>query len=156
VSAIPNHQVHRVTSLATRAHVAMTGAFGYELDPGSFTAAETKEVSQLNTWYKAHRAVLQFGDFYRLRSSADNLAASWMVVSPDRSQAVVFWFQILAQPNAPQTVLRLKGLSPEATYQVEGVVEGRWGGDELLGVGLRLPELAGDYQSLVLALKRVE
>ena len=33
VAAVPNHQVGRVTPLATRAAVAFFGAFGYELDP---------------------------------------------------------------------------------------------------------------------------
>ncbi len=33
VSAVPNHQVARITPLATRAAVAFFGAFGYELDP---------------------------------------------------------------------------------------------------------------------------
>lgn len=32
VSAIPNHQVGRMTSLDVRAQVAYFGAFGYELD----------------------------------------------------------------------------------------------------------------------------
>ena len=32
VSAIPNHQVHRMTPLNTRGVVAMSGNFGYELD----------------------------------------------------------------------------------------------------------------------------
>ena len=32
VSAVPNHQVHRMTSLDMRGHVAMSGNFGYELD----------------------------------------------------------------------------------------------------------------------------
>jgi len=33
VAAVPNHQVGRVTPLATRAAVAFFGVFGYELDP---------------------------------------------------------------------------------------------------------------------------
>jgi alpha-galactosidase len=32
VSAVPNHQVHRNTSLMMRGHVAMAGNLGYELD----------------------------------------------------------------------------------------------------------------------------
>ena len=33
VSAVPNHQVGRITPIATRAAVAFFGVFGYELDP---------------------------------------------------------------------------------------------------------------------------
>ncbi len=36
VSAVPNHQVGRLTSLATRAAVAFFGVFGYELDATAF------------------------------------------------------------------------------------------------------------------------
>ena len=37
VSAVPNHQVGRLTPLATRAAVAFFGVFGYELDPTALT-----------------------------------------------------------------------------------------------------------------------
>ena len=36
VSAVPNHQTGRVTDMNTRGVVAMTGAFGYELDLGKY------------------------------------------------------------------------------------------------------------------------
>lgn len=157
VSAVPNHQVHRVTPLTTRADVAMAGNFGYELDPLKLTDAESREVTETNAWYKAHRAVLQFGDFYRLRSPFDGPSAAWITVAADKRAAVLFYYQIRALPNGPQTVLRAKGLNPKAVYRVEGPgVSGHWGGDELMGVGLRLPDLRGDYQSLRLSLILVE
>ena len=153
VSAVPNHQVHRLTPLQTRADVAMVGTFGYELDPLKFSDQEAATVTRTNQWYKQHRAVLQFGDFYRLRSPFEGDAA-WMTVSADRTKAVLIYVQVLAQPNPAQIVFRAKGLDPTLTYQVEGAgVAGRWGGDELMGVGLRLPELRGDFQSLRLSLE---
>lgn len=42
VSAVPNHQLNRVTPLATRAAVALFGTFGYELDLNRLPAAEKK------------------------------------------------------------------------------------------------------------------
>ena len=42
VSAVPNHQVHRETSLEMRGDVAMSGNFGYELDLTRFTEEEKK------------------------------------------------------------------------------------------------------------------
>ena len=154
VSAVPNHQVHRITPLKTRADVALVGTFGYELDPLSFSEAEAREVSQINAWYKAHRAVLQFGDFYRLKSPFEGKGnTAWMTISRDKTRAVLFYYQILAQPNAGQVVLRAKGLDPGRTYRVEGDgVTGSWSGAELMGVGLRLPDLRGDFQSLRLSL----
>ena len=49
--------------------------------------------------------------------------------------------------------LRLKGLDPELTYQVNG--EGACPGDVLMEAGWPLPELLGDYQSLQLCLSAV-
>jgi len=154
VSAVPNHQVHRITPLETRADAAMVGNFGYELDPLRFTEEETLAVTRINAWYKAHRAVLQFGDFYRIKSPFDGVSAAWMTVSRDRSLAVLFYFQILARPNVGQVVLRVKGLDADKTYTVEGGgISVRCSGDELMGVGLRMPELLGDFQSLRLTLQ---
>src|SRR5213080_5278121 len=45
VSAVPNHQVGRITPLATRAAVAFFGVFGYELDPTTFTDEERRDVA---------------------------------------------------------------------------------------------------------------
>jgi alpha-galactosidase len=153
VSAVPNHQVHRFTPLSTRSDVALTGTFGYELDPLTFSSAEAQAVLETNNWYKAHRSILQFGDFYRIKSPHEGDWASWMSVTADKTKAVLFYFQILARPNAGQIVLKAKGLDRNLTYTVESpLLSGRWGGDELMGVGLRLPELRGDFQSLRLSL----
>lgn len=153
VSAVPNHQVGRMTSVKMRADVAMTGAFGYELDPVVFSPEEAREVQDLNAWYKANRRTLQFGDFHRLKSPASHDAAAWMSVAPDKTRAVAFWFQIMARANAPQRVLRLKGLDPRKTYRVSGACAGEWSGSELMGAGIRLPDLHGDYTSIRLELQ---
>lgn len=42
VSAVPNHQVARVTSLDMRKDVAMFGVFGYELNPLALTEEKKK------------------------------------------------------------------------------------------------------------------
>ncbi|WP_438600658.1 alpha-galactosidase, partial [Faecalibaculum rodentium] len=44
VSAIPNHQLHRLTSLHMRFAVAIFGTFGYELDPLALTEEEKDEI----------------------------------------------------------------------------------------------------------------
>ena len=44
VSAVPNHQTGRTVSLHTRAVVAMSGSFGYELDLNNLTEKEKEEV----------------------------------------------------------------------------------------------------------------
>ena len=54
---------------------------------------------------------------------------------------------------APFRVLRLKGLDPQLTYQVNGGTS--YPGDVLMNAGYPLPVFHGDYQSLQLYLRAV-
>ena len=89
VSMCPNHQLNRNTPLHTRANVAYFGTFGYELDLNRLTPEEQEEVKKQIRFMKDHRELIQFGDFYRLQSPFENNETAWMVVSPDRRQALV-------------------------------------------------------------------
>jgi alpha-galactosidase len=120
VSAVPNHQVGRITPLATRAAVAFFGVFGYELDPTALSEPERTQVQGEVAFYKEHRDVLQYGRFVRLRSpfEGDANETAWMVVSGDRRRAVVGFYQVLNRPNPGPDRLRLSGLDPELDYRV--------------------------------------
>lgn len=149
VSAVPNHQVHRVTPLTIRGHVAMSGNFGYELDLTRLKEEEKKLVRQQVCTYKEIRHLIQFGNFYRLCSPfAGKDVASWMFVSDDMKEAVVFYFQVLAQPNPPVNRLKLKGLNPDLDYRCNET-RNVYGGDELMYAGLNVPLSGGDFQSLM-------
>jgi len=154
VSAVPNHQVHRMTSLKMRGDVAMSGNFGYELDLTKFTPEEKEEVKAQVAAYKELRELVQFGDLYRLKSPFEGNDTAWMVVAADKSEAFVAFFRVLAQPNEPIDWLRLAGLDPNADYEVVGTGE-RFGGDQLMFAGLLVPELEGDFQSVTWRIKRV-
>lgn len=134
VSASPNHQVKRVTPLATRGNVACFGAFGYELDLNALTEEEREEVRRQIAFVKQYREVLQFGDFYRLRSPFEGNFTSWMAVSPDRRTALVGWYRLLSEANGPFRRVKLRGLDPDLLYCVEG--GGEHYGDELMNLGL--------------------
>lgn len=43
ISSVPNHQTGRVTDMHTRGVVALTGAFGYELDLGKLSQEDKQE-----------------------------------------------------------------------------------------------------------------
>ncbi len=157
VSAVPNHQVGRVTPLATRAAVAFFGVFGYELDPTALSAEERREVAEQVAFYQAHRELFQRGRFLRLRSpfEGDGQATAWMAVSSDARAAAVGYYRALNAPNPGPDRLRLRGLDPQATYRVSvwpaagDPVAGdntlMRGGDELMHVGLFLD--AGRWES---------
>lgn len=86
VSAVPNHQVHRITPLETRGHVAMSGNFGYELDLTKLTEAEREDIRKQVSEYKELRMLIQYGDFYRLLSPFEGNETAWMFVSADKKK----------------------------------------------------------------------
>ena len=75
VSAVPNHQVARSTSLKMRADTACFGTFGYELDLTKLTEEDQQEVRQQIAFFKEYREVIQLGDFYRLQNNEHNRIA---------------------------------------------------------------------------------
>jgi len=148
VSAVPNHQVGRVTPLATRAAVAFFGVFGYELDPRTLSDAARAEIRAQIAFYREHGETFQRGRFVRLRSPMDRNDAAWMVVAPDRRTALVAHVRILNDPVPPADRLRIRGLDPALSYTVtpwplrDGASVGvRRGGDLLMAVGLGIEPL---------------
>ena len=142
-SAIPNHQVGRTASLATRSAVAFFGVFGYELDPRALSDDERAEIRAQVAWYLARRELFQFGRFVRLRSpfDGDGNETAWAVLSDDRRRAIVGHYRVLSRPVPKRDRLVLRGLDPEATYRITvwpdgGDVTISRSGAELLGVGL--------------------
>ncbi|UOQ50139.1 alpha-galactosidase [Gracilibacillus caseinilyticus] len=166
VSAVPNHQVGRSTSLRTRAEVAYFGAFGYELDVTQMPEEEKAEMKEQISFYKQHRALFQIGTFYRIHSpfELDGNRTSWMMVANDKSKAIVADYHVLCRPNPGFVRLQLIGLDPEADYQIVGY-EGVFHGDELMEVGLQLDheqfreyeafEAVGDFYSRIFILNKI-
>ena len=145
VSAVPNHQVNRVTPLSIRADVACFGTFGYELDLNRLTAEERTQVRSQIAFMKEYREVIQFGDFYRLLSPFESNFTAWMVVSKDRRTALVGWYRVLNEVNGPYRRVKLRGLDPALDYAVDGGA--RRGGDELMRLGLLTTDsAAGERQ----------
>ncbi|KZZ84344.1 alpha-galactosidase [Bacillus sp. SJS] len=120
VSAVPNHQVKRSTPLKTRGDVAFFGTFGYELDVMKLNDEEKKEVISQVSFYKEHRRLIQFGTFYRLKSpfAENSNETSWMTVAPDKSKAILAYYQTLARPNDRFRRIYLQGLKPNACYTI--------------------------------------
>jgi alpha-galactosidase len=139
VSAVPNHQVHRVTPFATRGISAMGGNYGYELDLTKLSDEEKSQVKAQVAFYKEIRKIIQFGDFYRLKSPFEGNEIAWTFVAKDKSEAVVSFFRQCAEPNPNLTSLRTIGLDPKGQYQdrMTGII---YGGDELMYVGLNVPD----------------
>ena len=127
VSAVPNHQVGRVTSLSLRGHVAMAGTFGYELDLNKLSDLEKAEIKEQVVWYKDIRHTAEFGDLYRLRSPRSCTAFSesplfaWESVEKDKSKAVVTAVWSFSEANESYDILKLEGLDEKANYKIKSL-----------------------------------
>lgn len=165
VSAVPNHQVGRMTPIDTRANVAFFGTFGYELDMTKLTHAEKEIVKKQIAFFKENRSLIQHGHFYRLLDPFQSNETSWMVVSEDREEAIVGYYKVFAKPNDKYYRLKLKGLDPDKLYVIEGTETSHYG-DELMNVGIILNgnytdradefwerEHPGDYDSTLFVLR---
>ncbi|CAM4348184.1 alpha-galactosidase [Paenibacillus phoenicis] len=152
VSAVPNHQVERTTPLTFRGDVAMSGNFGYELDLTRFTEEEKETAKRQIALYKKIRGLVQQGDLYRLQSPFEGNETAWMFVSPDQSEALLFYFRVLAEPNGPLRSVKLQGLDPAKDYEVVGSGE-VYGGDRLMNAGLSMASVRGDFSSKMVHLK---
>ncbi|CAH1190393.1 Alpha-galactosidase AgaA [Paenibacillus auburnensis] len=150
VSAVPNHQVGRITPLDFRGDVAMSGNFGYELDLTKFTEEDKVTVKRQIVTYKEIRGLVQSGDLYRLKSPFEGNESAWMFVSDNKEEALVYYFQVMAVPNAPRRFLRLAGLHQELEYEIRpGHSDEQYiyGGDRLMQIGLPIVYEQKDYES---------
>lgn len=154
VSAVPNHQTGRSTSMKFRHAVAMAGNFGYELDVTKFSEEEKTMIKEQVSLYKSIRRLVQYGDLYRLLSPFDSNYTSFLYVSEDKREAVLFLYHIMNIPNGPLFRLRLDGLDSDLMYRVE---EGETvlSGAQLMNYGLKESgELTwGDYNGKIIRLK---
>lgn len=134
VSAVPNHQNGRITSIETRFNIAMTGAFGYELDPRQLSSEEKAIIKDQVAFYKKNRQLLQYGTFTRLTSPFETNACAWQLVSKDKNQAMVIYTTVLSHAAPPLQILKVKGLEASSLYYCQQT-EQCYYGDELAEVG---------------------
>lgn len=154
VSAVPNEQNGRVTPLQTRGIVAMSGAFGYEMDLETCTPEEKEEIRRQVETYKRHEKLLYWGDYYRLSNPfTQDLYTAWEHVSEDQKEALVLLVMGTTRLVPPFQRLYLRGLNPSFRYQINQ--EEVYDGSTLMQVGYPLPEFQKDYASLQLYLKAI-
>lgn len=145
VSAVPNHQMGRITPLATRGHVAMMGNLGYELDLTSLSDEEKAAIADQVKLYKELRPVVQLGRQYRLINPdvGSNEAA---VQFNYEDQTIVTYVRVLSVVETMETTLKLKGLEEEELYELQG--NGAvYSGAELMYAGITMNLPQGDYLS---------
>lgn len=169
VSASPNHQTGRSTPIGTRSVVAMSGTFGYELDPGMLTEEEKEAIRRQIGQYHAWQDLIREGDYYRLCCCEHTKPfAAWQFVSSDQSQTLLSFVLTDPSSNPKPLHLRLKGLDPNAHYVIGSADfygskarlphdPGRvFTGAELMYGGYTLPIMQGDYPSAQIFWKKAD
>ena len=152
VSAVPNHQTGRSTSLRMRGDVALAGNFGFELDLTQMSPEDLTEAAELVSRVKSLRDLTRNGTFWRLLSPFEGTETAWAFVSADRKEVLFCAYRTLSIPHYPPLRVRFRGLDPDARYQTEdGAV---YHGSVLMNHGLTVP-LKGDFSSYILHLKAV-
>lgn len=145
ISAVPNHQVGRITPAAFRSKVAMMGRFGLELDLGKLDEETMQTLSGEIALYKTYQQDIHSGEFYRLLSPYKGRTAAYEIVSKKR--VLVFVANITGAPCQAPLRLKLQGLEPDKKYKdtASGMIyEGR----TLMGAGIPM-DTRRDHQAFL-------
>ncbi len=155
VTASPNHQLGRFTPLKTRADVAYTGAFGYELDITKMPQSEIDEIKSQIKLYKDIRTLVRTGDFYRLQNPYESNYCGWQIVAKDGCEFILFTCRILSVANYKEESIMLEGLDETSVY-VDVETGEEFGGDELMYAGV-MPEYPyGDFSTIFKRFRKID
>lgn len=145
VSAVPNHQTGRKTSLHTRGVVAMAGILGYELDLTLLTEEEKEQVKQQIQSYKEQWELIHRGTYYRVDSpEKGGEYGVWDFVSEDQSEGLLSVVSTTAHANRPIYYAKCFGLKPEALYRCKETGN-IYTGNALAYVGIPVPVMNEEY-----------
>jgi alpha-galactosidase len=95
--------------------VAMSARFGMDLDLNKLPAQDKAVCAGAISAYKQIRDVTAFGDLYRLENPHETFRGALDFVSPDRTRAVVFAFQLKDGQPLP---VHPQGLDPAKNYAI--------------------------------------
>ncbi|MBO7761848.1 MAG: alpha-galactosidase [Clostridia bacterium] len=152
VSACPNHTTKRTVPMKTRCDVAVCWQFGFELDLNRESEADLATCRAAIDTHKRIRHTTQRGRMYRLASPFEGNYTAFQFVEQDGSRVVAFIGSTLAEPASPYTVIRFRGLDPEARYRDD--IGDIYTGSFLMNVGL-YETPAEDFMTRIVILERV-
>lgn len=153
VSASPNHQTGRETSIDFRASVAFAGVFGYELDLTQLDCEDLRKIANQVEFYKENRKIIQTGQFTRLISPFMSNCSAWSIHDDD--QMLLFYFEKLNQASKALQKVKPLHLDKRRKYLVEyDNVKFEAFGDELMNIGIYIhPPLSHDFAARIFKIK---
>ena len=146
VSASPNHQTERVTTMKTRGTVALAGTFGYELNLNELSEEDKAEIRRQIAEYKKYADLVQKGTYYRLTNPQTDNQGAWEFVSGDQKEALVQVVGIKKHANMTVDYIKVKGLKENTMYREETTGK-LYNSTALREAGVPKPVLHGEYQA---------
>ena len=147
VSAVPNHQNGRVTDIHTRAVVAMSGNFGYELDLTKLSDDEKEQIKIQIEEFKENWDIIHNGIYYRVTDVRDHDDyVAWNMVSKDQKEALLNVVTTNTRANKLITYVKCKGLEKDKKYYCKETEE-TYAGAVLDTIGMPLKDLDGEYHA---------
>lgn len=155
VSVCPNHQTGRTISFHTRGVVAMSGTFGYELNPAKLPDEIKGAIKEQILQFKEYRKLIRTGRYYRLTNPKESNVAAWAFV--ESNQKSVLLNVVIQEVHGCRDLyyVRLKGLQPQAVY-TDMVSGKKYTGGALMKAGYPIPEMKGNVPSYQVFLQMVE
>lgn len=157
VTAVPNHQTGRVTSLKTRADIACTGVFGYELDVTKATREELEQIKKQTAFAKDIQALVHNGELHRLRSPFETNECIIEVVSREKDHVLLVACRVLSvigRHKYYEPKVKLRGLDEDADY-IDAAADRVYGGSLLMHRGLTISYEIEDFTTVVMELKQI-
>jgi alpha-galactosidase len=152
-----------------RTDVAMMGKMGYDIVVSHLDAKDLAFSQQALAHYGAIKDVIFKGDFYRIVSPWDNQFAASMVVSEDKSRAVMFNYVTTNRfffNSLTVKPIKMKGLNPTKKYKIKEInlypdvpttlnTEGAYSGEYLMSIGFN-PDMSAQRTSVILEINEVK
>lgn len=165
LSAIPNDQTGRETSLRLRESVSNFGPVGYELDITKLSEQQRKSLKRNIEYYKNNRELLTTGQFQQLLPiGSTNNTVAWCVHDAKSDEIIIGFYRKLAEANpAVLKYFKVPQVDESAVYLINN--QEKVSGHVLKKYGLREPyqfngvnpdtaQVRGDFQSWSYHLKK--
>ena len=161
ISWVTQEDWHRQNpSLEFKFDVCMAGVLGVGYDITKWNDEQKKIATEKIAQYKVIRETVQKGNVYRIVSPHEANRSILQYTSKNQRKAIVFVYQMAEYPanttdeTQRSPLVKLRGLLPEARYQIEGFRD-VYSGKYLMEAGIEFP-VRGAYRSRIFSINVVE
>lgn len=154
LSSIGAHVSERpFSTYQDKAIIAAFGTFGYELDPLKLKDEDKKQIIEINKLVKTWHHIVTIGDYYALKDPTKSNYASWICVTKNKKEALVFHYNFRREPTRARYI-KLVGLI-EDQYYFNSLTNKIYRGDFYMNVGLNISCPIDEGKAMMFVIKAV-